>query len=164
MSGMPAAAARRVIRGKYADRFENPDRRSNGTNPEPATGGRDTETVQNALVRGPQELHSLQRAVTASDFELLALRSSGAVARAKAFTKAMLWKHAPPGTIEVLLVPNVPEQQRPNGAVTLEAITAQETDEAKQTIRRALDNAVRSARFVWSTGCITNKSVFRHAP
>ena len=121
------------------------------TNPEPATGGRDTETVQNALVRGPQELHSLQRAVTATDFELLALRSSGAVARAKAFTKAMLWKHAPPGTIEVLLVPNVPEQQRPNGAVTLEVITAQETDEAKQTIRRALDE-----RRPLGTVCLVN--------
>src|SRR6185503_7744370 len=65
------------------------------TNPEPAAGGRDPETLQNALVRGPLELHSLQRAVTASDFELLALHSSGnhassgAVARARAFTKAM---------------------------------------------------------------------------
>src|SRR4029453_11468339 len=30
------------------------------TNPEPATGGRAPETLQNALVRGPHELHSLQ--------------------------------------------------------------------------------------------------------
>ncbi len=109
------------------------------TNPNAATGGRDTETLQNALIRGPQELHSLQRAVTASDFELLALHSSGMVARAKAFTKAMLWQHAQPGTIEVLLVPNVPENQRLSGAVTLELLEAQQTDEARQTTRRALD-------------------------
>lgn len=121
------------------------------TNPTPATGGRDTETLQNALVRGPQELHSLQRAVTASDFELVALRSSGAVARAKAFTKAMLWKHAAPGTIEVLLVPNVPEDQRAGGAVTLETLEAQETDEARQLIRRALDE-----RRPLGTVCLVN--------
>jgi hypothetical protein len=121
------------------------------TNPAAATGGRDMETLQNALVRGPQELHSLQRAVTADDFELLALRSSGAVVRAKAFTKAMLWKHAPPGTIEVLLVPNVPEEQRPNGVVTLETLAAQETDEALQMIRRALDE-----RRPLGTVCLVN--------
>ncbi|MDX6710764.1 MAG: hypothetical protein QOH96_1780, partial [Blastocatellia bacterium] len=36
------------------------------TNPQPATGGRDEESLQNALIRGPRELHSLQRAVTAN--------------------------------------------------------------------------------------------------
>ncbi|HEY0050191.1 MAG TPA: putative baseplate assembly protein, partial [Pyrinomonadaceae bacterium] len=121
------------------------------TNPAAATGGRDTETLQNALVRGPQELHSLHRAVTADDFELLALRSSGAVTRAKAFTKAMVWSHAAPGTIEVLLVPNVPEQQRSGGAVTLETLQAQETDEARQLIRRALDE-----RRPLGTVCLVN--------
>lgn len=121
------------------------------TNPAAAAGGRDAETLQNALVRGPQELHSLQRAVTADDFELLALRSSGAIARAKAFTKAMLWSHAAPGTIEVLLVPNVPEQQRPAGALTLAALRSQETEEARAVIRRALDE-----RRPLGTVCLVN--------
>ncbi len=111
----------------------------NVTNPEPATGGRAAETLENALVRGPHELHSLRRAVTARDFELLALSSSGAVARAKAFTKATLWAHAPPGTIEVLLVPYVPEELRTGGRVTEEQLKAHETDEALQTIRQSLD-------------------------
>lgn len=109
------------------------------TNQAAATGGRDTESLENALIRGPQEIHSLQRAVTASDFELLALQSSGVVARTKAYTKAMFWRHAQPGTIEVLLVPNVPEEQLPNGVAALETLEAQETDEARQMIRRALD-------------------------
>ena len=56
------------------------------TNPSPAVGGRATETLENALVRGPQQLYSLQRAVTARDFELVALYNSRAVARAKALT------------------------------------------------------------------------------
>ncbi len=121
------------------------------TNPQPATGGRAAESLQNALVRGPQELHSLQRAVTASDFELLALRSSGAVARAKAFTKAMLWVHASPGTIEVLLVPYVPEEQRAGGVVTEEELKAQESDEALQSIQRSLDE-----RRPLGTMCLVN--------
>ncbi|MDQ1707769.1 MAG: hypothetical protein QOJ88_980 [Pyrinomonadaceae bacterium] len=127
------------------------------TNPEPATGGRESETLQNALVRGPLELHSLQRAVTASDFELLALHStgnhasSGAVARAKAFTKAMLWEHAPPGTIEVLLVPFIPEDQRPGGAVTEAALRAQQKDDTLANIRKALDE-----RRPLGTTCLVN--------
>jgi hypothetical protein len=114
------------------------------TNPEPATGGRTAETLENALVRGPQELHSLQRAVTASDFELLAKRSSGpvaasgSVARAKAFTKATLWEHAVPGTIEVLLVPFIPEAQRPGGVVTEGDLKANQTDDTLANIRKAL--------------------------
>ena len=46
------------------------------TNPKPATGGTSAETLDNALIRGPQELHSLHRAVTARDFELVAIRRS----------------------------------------------------------------------------------------
>jgi len=127
------------------------------TNPEPAAGGRDPETLQNALVRGPLELHSLQRAVTASDFELLALHSSGnhassgAVARARAFTKAMLWRHAPPGTIEVLLVPFIPEDQRPGGAVTEADLRAQQKDDTLANIRKALDE-----RRPLGTTCLVN--------
>lgn len=109
------------------------------TNPEPATGGSDAETLENALVRGPQQLHSLQRAVTARDFELLALNSSGAVSRAKAFTKARLWKHATPGTVEVLIAPSIPEEERPGGVVTEEALAAHSTDEALATVQQSLD-------------------------
>ena len=127
------------------------------TNREPATGGRTAETLENALIRGPQELHSLQRAVTASDFELLALRSSGtvaatgSVARAKAFTKAMLWQQAQPGTIEVLLVPFIPEEQRPGGVVSEEDLKAHQTDEALVNIQETL-----SERRPLGTTCLVN--------
>jgi hypothetical protein len=109
------------------------------TNPQPATGGRAAETVENALIRGPQDLHSLQRAVTARDFELLAIRSSGAVTRARAFTKATLWAHAQPGTVEVLLVPRLPEDERGPGQVTLDNLHKHQTDTARQQIQSALD-------------------------
>ena len=122
------------------------------TNPEAATGGRPTETLENALHRGPLELHSLERAVTARDFEQFALNSSGAVARAKAFTKATIWKHAPLGTVEVLLVPfYLPEEDRSLGAVTSAKLQEQETVEALSRIQAALDE-----RRPLGTACLVN--------
>jgi hypothetical protein len=111
------------------------------TNPRPAVGGRPAETLENALVRGPQELHSLRRAITAEDFELLALRASGAVARAKAVTLAQIWAHAPAGTVEVLLVPHLPPevQGRYGEGVTVEALRQHETEEARARIHRELE-------------------------
>jgi hypothetical protein len=110
------------------------------TNAVAATGGRPVESLENALFRGPQELHSLKRAVTARDFEQIAERVSGVVARAKAFTKAALWKHAAPGTIEALLVPYfLEETRRSNGAVTAEKLKEQETEEARARVQAALD-------------------------
>jgi hypothetical protein len=121
------------------------------TNPRPAAGGRAAETLQNALARGPQELRSLQRAVTARDFELIALGSSGAIARAKAFTKAALWVHAPPGTIEVLLVPSLPEEVRGSGPVTAGQLKEYETEEARASIQQSLDE-----RRPLGTTCLVN--------
>ena len=111
------------------------------TNPAPAVGGRAAETLDNALVRGPQELHSLGRAITAQDYERLALRGSGAVVRARAFTQAQLWAHALPGAVEVLLVPSLPpEVQGPSGeGVTPEALHEHETEQARERIEAVLN-------------------------
>ncbi len=109
------------------------------TNPEPGTGGKAAENLANALVRGPQELHSLERAVTGRDFELLALRSSGAVARAKAITRAQLWAHAQPGTVEVLLVPDLPAAKRREDRVAADDLASRQTEDARTQIQRALD-------------------------
>ncbi|HYO49494.1 MAG TPA: baseplate J/gp47 family protein [Chloroflexia bacterium] len=109
------------------------------TNPTPATGGRAAESLENALIRGPQQLHSLERAVTARDFELLALYSSRAIARARALTRAALWTYAAPGTVEVLLVPYLPDEGRTAGALTIAALQERETEEARRQIQDALD-------------------------
>lgn len=102
-----------------------------------ASGGADAETTESALQRGPQEMHSLRRAVTARDFEALATRSSGAVARAKAVAQAQLWRHAQPGTVEVLLVPDVgpqPSGSRLSGA----ALRAGQDDTVRERIHDLL--------------------------
>ncbi|MEP7105251.1 MAG: baseplate J/gp47 family protein [Chloroflexota bacterium] len=107
------------------------------TNPAGATGGRAAETLENALLRGPQELYALNRAVTARDFELFAERS-GAVARARAFTRAGLWRFAPPGTVEVVIVPDVGAAGA--AGVGPEVLAEQQTDDAQRQIQATLED------------------------
>jgi hypothetical protein len=107
------------------------------TNPTAATGGRPAEVLDEALIRGPQELHSVERAVTADDYESHAEK---VVERARAFTKAAIWAHALPGTVEMLLVPHVEEKELSGGRLTPEILHAHETKEAKEQIQRAIDD------------------------
>ncbi|NIM94246.1 MAG: putative baseplate assembly protein [Anaerolineales bacterium] len=109
------------------------------TNPDRATGGRAAEALENALARGPQDLHSLKRAVTAQDFENIAQYSSQAIGRAKAVTKAALWKYAEPGTVEVLLVPYLSEVEMEYGRVTASMLQARETEDLRSRIQTVLD-------------------------
>lgn len=53
------------------------------TNPLPASGGADRETVEEAKSRAPYTIKSRDRAVTAEDYEMLALRASTTLARAR---------------------------------------------------------------------------------
>jgi hypothetical protein len=110
------------------------------TNAQPAAGGRAVETLAHALQRGPLELHSLRRAVTASDFELLAMRS-GLVSRARAFTLADLWVHAAAGTVGVTLVPSIPAQARGEAdeLVIAELLARSSTENARQSVVAVLD-------------------------
>ncbi|MFC4147460.1 putative baseplate assembly protein [Micromonospora mangrovi] len=117
-------------------------------NPEPAGGGRDLEPLESALTRGPYEFFAQQRAVTARDYEILAA-GSGAVARARAFTRAAVYSFARPGEVEVVLVPYVPEQARPGGRLPVDVLREHEVPEARRRVeadlegRRALGTAVR---------------------
>jgi hypothetical protein len=109
------------------------------TNPKVATGGRDAETLENALIRGPQELFSVEAAVRAVDYEALARHSSSAVARAKALTRASLWRHGEPGTVDILLVPYVPESVQQNGRAGAAQLQEHETPVVLQQVLKALD-------------------------
>ncbi len=73
------------------------------SNAAPAAGGRDTESVADAMVRAPLDFHTRQRAVTASDYEVLALKATGAVRRARAYNRSDVWSFAQPGEVEVVL-------------------------------------------------------------
>ena len=81
------------------------------TNFEAARGGTDPETLDSAKLRAPQVLRARTRAVTAEDFEHLALEASSLVARARcAFPGATdEGQRPPPGVIRLLLVPVIEE-------------------------------------------------------
>jgi len=97
------------------------------TNRRAATGGAGEETVAEAKARAPREIQSRKRAVTAADFELLALATPGVrVRRAKA-----LPLHHPafpaariPGVVTVVVVPDSDDDRPQPGPETLAAVCA----------------------------------------
>lgn len=109
------------------------------TNPAPATGGRDTESLDHAKARGPQELRSLSRAVTARDFELVAQRSTGAIARAHAYTQRSLWRWATPGTVELVIVPAVPDAEGSHRLSAAQLASLQSPESVRQ-VQHAVDS------------------------
>ncbi len=72
------------------------------SNPEPATGGVDAETIENARARGAMTLRSGDRAVTAADFERLTLQAAPSVARA-----SVVAPQNGAETVRLLIVPRV---------------------------------------------------------
>jgi predicted phage baseplate assembly protein len=78
-------------------------------NSEAAFGGRDPETLDEAKMRSRRELRAQERAVTAEDYESLALKADRAVARARCLTPASTGGRLPPGMLELLLVPKAHE-------------------------------------------------------
>ncbi|MDJ0313096.1 baseplate J/gp47 family protein [Arthrobacter sp. H35-D1] len=107
------------------------------SNPEPATGGREAEPLQDALRRAPQDFQARDRAVTARDYEALAVRN-GAVARSRAFTRKDAWEFANPGEVEVVLVPQIPDVSRPDGRVDAESLAAHEREDVRLEVERYL--------------------------
>jgi predicted phage baseplate assembly protein len=74
-------------------------------NARPAIGGEDAETIDMALLRGPQLLRSRSRAVTAEDYEYLAKRATPEVLRARCLAPSPTEVAAGRAIIRVLLVP-----------------------------------------------------------
>lgn len=82
------------------------------TNFRAATGGTDAETLDNAKLRVPRVLQARTRAVTAEDYEYLALEASPLVARAKCLAAGGEGQSPPPGVVRLLLVPRVRDSER----------------------------------------------------
>ncbi len=89
-------------------------------NPVAAAGGRDGETVESAFARLRAEMEASSRAVTASDYEALALETPGTVlARASAVADAVT-----PNLVHVTVVPESEYTAPEPGTATLEAVAA----------------------------------------
>jgi predicted phage baseplate assembly protein len=87
-------------------------------NRQPAIGGRDAQTLEDAKLRAPQMLRTRTRAVTAEDYEYLALQVPG-VARANCLAPGSMPAapdDIPPGQVVVLVLPQVADDAR-NGTL-----------------------------------------------
>jgi predicted phage baseplate assembly protein len=83
------------------------------TNPEPAEGGAEAESLESLLARAPRALRHHHRAVSLEDYEDLALALPG-VARAKCVPLYDLindpdTNHVQPGTVSLIIVPRTTE-------------------------------------------------------
>ena len=74
------------------------------SNPYPAAGGCDMESVEEAKLRAPHMLKARNRAVTSADFEWLAMEASNSVGRVKCLPSA-----AREGEVAVIVVPKAPQ-------------------------------------------------------
>lgn len=74
-------------------------------NPFPANGGSDAESVEDAKARGPHLIKARNRAVTAEDFEWLAMQASNGVARARCLNTI-----GREGEVTVVVVPKSDER------------------------------------------------------
>ena len=85
------------------------------TNPRSATGGMDAESIESAKERTPGVLQTRNRAVTAEDYEFIALQSSPRVGRARALPvrgdDGGSSSSSPLGTIELLVLPSLSANQ-----------------------------------------------------
>lgn len=82
-----------------------------------ASGGTSAESLEHALIRGPQTLRARNRAVTAEDFEVLAREATSGIARVRCLTPSPLDKPrdkdaVEPGTVLLMIVPEVEKELR----------------------------------------------------
>jgi predicted phage baseplate assembly protein len=124
------------------------------TNLAPATGGTDTEDIEHAKWRGPQVLRARDRAVTAEDYETLALEASPAVARAHCImVRDSTTPSATPGVVRLQLVPAVPE--RTGRGVTPNELAV--PGAVREAVRALLDErrplccelVIEPAQYIW---------------
>lgn len=122
-------------------------------NTEAAAGWAPQETVDAALRRGPAALRDPSRVIVARDYERLAL-DVGGVARAWAVTAADLWRHAQPGTVELLIAPAVTVP--PEARLTRAALHAGQTNPIRDAVQREVD-----ARRPLGITCVTRWARFK---
>lgn len=101
-------------------------------NRRPASGGVDGEDLESAKLRGPLTLRTRDRAVTAEDYEQIALEAAPEVARVRC---APAGHGSDPGAVRVLVVPAAAEREA--GRLEFEQLVP--TDETLARVSAALD-------------------------
>lgn len=107
------------------------------TNPAAAGGGEDAEPIEAAMARARESAFSIETAVTARDFERIAI-DVGGIARTSAYARRQRWAFGEPGVVEVQLVPAIANAERPGGLVTLPLLEARQTADLLARVEAAL--------------------------
>lgn len=94
-----------------------------------ASGGEDGETLERAMLRAREAVQALSSAVTARDFERIALLAGG-VSRARAFAQREHWVFGEPGVVEIRVVPTLLPGEPP----TLETLRGHQTELLRERI------------------------------
>lgn len=123
-------------------------------NRQPAVGGRDAQTIDDAKLRAPQTLRTRTRAVTADDFEVLARHVAG-VERARCLAPGAQPGgpgQARPGEVQLVVLPQVDDAR---GHIAPERLTL--SAELKQAVEAHLNErrvigtrlSVEAPQFIW---------------
>lgn len=92
-------------------------------NPEPATGGSNIETVENAIRRGPEKLKHRNRAITVEDIESLAKQVSQSITKVKCLPNFNIEGKNETGWFTVVIAPLVEGiYQRPSTELKLRVL------------------------------------------
>src|SRR5579859_407509 len=83
------------------------------TNATPAIGGVDAESLEMAMLRGPQILRARSRAITADDYEFLTKQASSEIARARCVAPTLPQVTIGQGVVKMLLVPQTDHTDTP---------------------------------------------------
>ncbi len=122
-------------------------------NRKPASGGADPESLEQAKMRGPRLIKTINRAVTQEDYEYLAKAATPAVARAKCMQpKSKEGSIIEPGIVHLYIVPALKEDELRPSIEVLEI-----SEHLKQEVyrylypRRLLTTMllVKSPEYVW---------------
>lgn len=127
------------------------------TNPEPADGGADAETLAEIAQRGPQLLKHRDRAVTIEDYEYLLLEAPGSIARGKCIPSAGLASNR---QVKIIIVPDV-DEPRPYPSPNLVRIVR---DFFSRHCFTALANGTRPRFHVTGPGYISVSATARIVP
>lgn len=121
---------------------------------EAAKGGTDAETLENAKLRAPSVLKANTRAVTKEDYEYLAMEASPRIARTRCISADTTTQELPPGTVRLLLVPSVTDN---DGYLTMDDLqllpTVHEEVQSYLDERRLLATRLelRTPEYIWIT-------------
>jgi hypothetical protein len=136
------------LRANTLTQLDTPTNGVTVTNPGPAIGHRAAEPIENAMKRGPMSLHSLERAITARDFQQIAQEASGGVNRTHAAADASLWAHGIPGAVNVTLGP---QPRDTSGPVTADIVADATADLPLAQVQAAIDQ-----RRALGTSCLVS--------